>query len=84
MNQKVIPYNKKQDLCSFNRQSEARNGSVLHPHIHVSRRTVKTIGVLKKTYRLIRILFTNFPHIICLTERQLRNSELGLYFYKLL
>jgi len=46
-NQKVIPYKKNQDLSSFNRQSEARNGSVLHPHIHASRRTIKTIGIFK-------------------------------------
>jgi len=45
-NQNVIPYNKNQDLC-FNRQSEARNGSVLHPHIDVSRRIIKTTGVFK-------------------------------------
>ena len=40
LNQNVILYNMNQDLCSFNRQSEARNGSVLHPHIDVSGRTI--------------------------------------------
>jgi hypothetical protein len=47
MNQNLIPYNKNQDLRSFNRQSEARNVSVLHPHIDVSRRIIKTTGTLK-------------------------------------
>jgi len=32
MNQN-IHYNTNQDLCSFNQQSEANNGSLLHPHV---------------------------------------------------
>jgi hypothetical protein len=47
MNQNVIPDNKNQDICSFNRQSEARNGSGLHPHTDVSTCIIKTIGVFK-------------------------------------
>jgi hypothetical protein len=76
------PYNKNEDLCSFNQQSEASNGSLLHPHIHkcckVYHQNIR--GLRNKTNELITFLSLDFPHIICLTEHHLRNSESACAF----
>jgi hypothetical protein len=75
MNQN-IPYNKSQELCSINQQSQASNGSLLHPHIDKLFKVLhqNICGLHHKTNELI-FLCLDFPHTICLTEHYLRNSE---------
>ena len=82
MNQNFTPYNKKQDLCSFNRQSKASTDSFLHPHVDkffkVYHQNIRDFQ--NNANELISFLSPDFPHIIYLTEHHLRNSEVDCTF----